>query len=306
MIQFLLFALLVGLFVFGMYLLRTGLYRLSGERVYKWLSSLTNSTWKGFLLGILVTAIVQSSSAVMILTIGLVSAGMLTFPRSIGIILGTNVGTTFTAELLAFDIEHYAIPMALAGAILGWVPRPVIRHLGLALLGLSAIFGAMWGFETLAAPLKNMESVHALLLSLEHHTFYALLAGIVLTALIQSSTATTGIMMGFLSAGTMPLHTGIAVILGANIGTCVDALVASFVSGREGRLAAYAHMWLNVLGVALFYPFIGLLAELGERLSTQPDTQLAHASVIFNVVVSLLVLPFADAFGRWILRIHGR
>lgn len=289
-----------------MYLLRTGLFNLSADSLKKWLITLTDTPWKGVLLGTIITGILQSSSAVMIITIGLVAARMLTFNQSIGIILGTNIGTTITTEIITFDIESFILPMAVVGAIFYFIKKRNLPNIGMALLGLAAVFGAMWGFETLASPLRDLEFVHQLFLTLDGNRLYAVLAGIVFTAVIQSSTATTGIMMGFLSAGTMNLDTGIAIILGANIGTCVDALLASIGSGREGKLTAYAHSWLNIFGVVLFYPMIGLLADLGELLSTQPDVQLAHISVIFNVIVSLIFLPFANPFGKLILKIHDR
>ncbi|WP_102348108.1 Na/Pi symporter [Bacillus sp. Marseille-P3661] len=306
MLEFFLFTLLIGLFLVGMYFLRTGLFNLSADSLKSWLVTLTDAPWKGIIVGTVITSILQSSSAVMIITIGLVAAKMLTFTQSIGIILGTNIGTTVTTELITFNIESYIIPIAIVGGILFIIKRKNIRNSGLVLLGLSAVFGAMWGFETLAAPLRDMEYINNLLLTLDSNRFYAVLAGIVLTAIIQSSTATTGIIMGFLSAGTMDLETGIAIILGANIGTCVDALIAAIGSGREAKLTAYAHTWLNVIGVFAFYPFIELLASLGTILSPHPDVQLAHISVTFNIITSLIVLPFAKPFGKLILKIHDR
>lgn len=306
MLELLLFILLIGVFLYGMYLLRQGLFNLSAETLRKCLVNLTDAPWKGFILGIFITAILHSSSAVMIITIGLVGAKILTFPQTIGIILGTNIGTTATAEIITFNLESFLIPIAVAGGILSLINHANFRNTGFILLGISSVFAAMWGFEALASPLKDTPFMHELLLTLGSSRLYAVLAGAVLTAVIQSSTATTGIIMGFLSADTMNLETGIAILLGANIGTCADALLASIGSGKEGKLTAYAHTWLNVFGVALFYPFIGLLAALGSFLSAQPDVQLAHISVIFNVVVSLFILPVAEPFGKLIMKMHSR
>lgn len=306
MAQLLLFFLLIGLFIYGMTLLRSGLYNLSADSLKSWLSVLTNSPWKGLIIGTFITAILQSSSAVMIITIGMVSAKMLTFPQSIGIILGTNIGTTFTTELITFNIESYIIPLAVAGSILVFIKWKNLQSAGFALLGISAVFAAMRGFEYLAGSLKNNDMVNSLLLALDGSHLYAVAAGIVITAIIQSSTATTGIIMGFLTAGAMELDTAIAIMLGSNIGTCVDAYLASIGSGREAKLSAYAHIWLNVIGVAAFYPFINTLALLGQNAAGHADVQLAHISVLFNVVSSLLVLPFANQFGRFIIKLHDR
>ncbi|MBY6051158.1 Na/Pi symporter [Cytobacillus firmus] len=306
MVQLLLFFLLIGLFIYGMTLLRSGLFNLSAGSLKNWLAAVTNSPWKGTVMGTIVTAVLQSSSAVMIITIGMVSARMLTFPQTIGIILGTNIGTTFTTELITFNIESYIVPLAAAGSILAVMKNKSLQSSGLALLGLSAVFAAMRGFEYLAGSVKDNDMVSHWLLTLDGNYLFAVAAGIVLTAIIQSSTATTGIIMGFLTAGAMDLDTGIAIMLGSNIGTCVDAYLASIGSGKEAKLTAFAHIWLNCLGVAAFYPFIHVLAVLGESAASSPDVQLAHISVLFNVISSLLVLPFANQFGRFVIRLHGR
>ncbi|SOB98546.1 phosphate:Na+ symporter [Ureibacillus xyleni] len=306
MFQISLFTLLIGLFLFGMFLLRKGLFNLSSKKLEKSLVTLTNKPWKGLLLGIFVTSILQSSSAVSIITVGLVAAKVLSFSQSIGVILGANIGTTVTAELITLNIDSLIIPLAIMGAILLLFKKNGLRNSGLALIGISAIFGAMWGFERLATPLRGLAYIDKLFLTLDGNLFYAVVAGALLTALIQSSTATTGIMMGFLAAGTMNLDTGVAIVLGANIGTCLDAWLASLGSGREGKLTAYSHIWLNVLGVVIFYPFIGMLATIGTKLSQHPDVQLAHISVIFNVVSSLMILPFTKQFASFIEKIHGR
>ena len=306
MFQLSLFTLLVGLFLFGMFLLRKGLFNLSSKKLEKALVTLTNKPWKGLLLGIFVTAILQSSSAVSIITIGLVAAKIISFTQSIGVILGANIGTTVTAEIITLNIDSLIIPLAILGVVLFLFRKNSLRNSGLALIGIAAIFGAMWGFERLATPLRELAYIDKIFLMLDGNLLYAVLAGALLTALIQSSTATTGIMMGFLAAGTLNLDTGVAIILGANIGTCFDAWLASLGSGREGKLTAYSHIWLNVIGVAVFFPFIGLLATIGSHLSKHPDVQLAHISVIFNVVSSLMVLPFTKQFANFIETIHGR
>ncbi|MFE8696738.1 Na/Pi symporter [Cytobacillus sp. FJAT-53684] len=306
MAQLIFFILLIGLFIYGMTLLRSGLMNLSANSLKKWLVKLTNAPWKGVIIGTLITAVLQSSSAVMIITIGLISARMLSFPQSIGIILGTNIGTTFTTELITFNIESYIIPLAVIGAILALTKKKNLRSTGFILLGISCVFAAMRGFEYFAGTLKNIEIVNRLLLTLDENLLYGVAAGILITAIIQSSTATTGIIMGFLTAGSMDLDTGIAIMLGSNIGTCVDAYLASIGSGKEAKLSAYAHIWLNIIGVIVFYPFIGMLTSIGLQLAAEVDVQLAHISVIFNVVTSLLVLPFATPFGKFIMKIHDR
>ncbi len=267
---------------------------------------LTDSPWKGLLLGTVVTAILQSSSAVSIIVIGLVAGRMLTFSQSIGIILGANIGTTVTAEIIALDIDAMILPMAAIGAIMFLINRDKIRNSGMAILGLSAVFGAMWAFQELAAPLKELAIIDDIFYVLDGNLFYAVIAGAILTAVIQSSSATTGITMGFIAAGVLQLDTAVAIVLGANIGTCVDAWLASIGGGREAKLTAWSHIWLNVIGVVLFFPFIGLLAELGTHLANSPAVQVAHISVVFNVLSSLIALPFVHKFSKFIKMVHDR
>lgn len=287
-----------------MTLLRSGLFNLSGDTLKSGLAKLTSSPWKGLLAGVGFTCILQSSSAVMVITIGLISARLLTFPQSIGIILGTNIGTTLTTELITFDIDSFIVPIAILGAAFLLIGKKSVRSIGLILLGISAVFAAMGGFEFLAGPLTSIDFINNLLLNLDGSHFYSIAAGTMITAVIQSSTATTGIIMGFLTGEAINLDTGIAIMLGSNIGTCVTAFLASIGAGQEARLSAFAHIWLNIVGVIAFYPFIHTLETIGLQLATQADVQLAHISVLFNVISSLLVLPFAVSFGKLIIKMH--
>ncbi|MBP1949313.1 Na/Pi symporter [Virgibacillus litoralis] len=307
MVQVLYFVLTLGMFLLGMYLVRTGLFNLSADKLKHWLATLTDAPWKGLILGTIVTAILQSSSAVSIIVIGLVAGQMLKFSQAIGIILGANIGTTITTEIIALDIESMIIPMAVIGAVLMLIKRNnILRNSGIALIGLSAVFGAMWGFKTLAAPLTEMAFIDQLFLTLDNNLFLAVIAGAIICAIIQSSTATTGITMGFIATGSLNLDTAVAIVLGANIGTCFDAWLASIGAGREAKLTAWSHIWINVLGVIAFFPFIGIIANIGTMLAEHPAVQIAHISVIFNVACSLMILPFTNKLANLISKIHDR
>ncbi|WP_445490331.1 Na/Pi symporter [Niallia sp. 03133] len=299
-----LFILLILLFIFGMTLLRTGLFNLSSQSLKIWLERLTDKPWKGMIISIIITAILQSSSAVMVLTIGLISAGVLTFPQSIGIILGTNIGTTFTTEFITFNIDNFLLPLALLGVVFILVNKRKMRSIGFVFLGIAIVFTTMRGFKYFASILQHNAFMEHFLFYLSDRTLLAVFVGIIITALIQSSTATIGIIMGFLTAGMLPIETGIAVMLGSNVGTCITSYLASVGAQKEARLSAYAHIWLNIGGVALFYPFIAPLKQIVEALTPVKDVQLAHASLLFNVITSVLVLPFAQSFGKWIMRMH--
>ncbi|WHY90572.1 Na/Pi symporter [Neobacillus cucumis] len=306
MLYIILFVLCILLFIFGMTIIRFGLFNLSAEKLRTWLIKLTSTPLKGMVTGTFITALLQSSSAVMVITIGLISARIMTFPQSIGIILGTNIGTTFKTELITFDIDAILAPLAILGAFLIILKNRKARSIGMLLFGIASVFTAMKGFELLAHPLTSLSYINKFILSINDHIFFSLLTGTIITAIIQSSTAMTGIAMGFLTAGLLQLDAGIAIMLGANIGTCITAIIASIGGGKESRLAAYAHVWLNVFGVALFIPLIPYLSEHAELLASHKDVQLAHISVIFNVATSIIVLPFATKFGEMILYLHGK
>lgn len=296
---------MIGLFLFGLYLLRAGLFNLSADRLKKWLTTLTDAPWKGFILGIVVTAILQNP-AVSIIVVGLVAAKLLTFPQAFGVILGANIGETVTAEIITLDLNFYLlVPMGLVGIIFYLLKRKNIRNTGLVLLGLASIFGAMLGFKSLVVPLMEMEYVSELINVIDNSHIYGVLFGTVLTPIIQSSTAVTGIMMGFLASESLRLDTTVAVILGSNIGTTIHAWFASFGGGKEARLTAYSNIYLNIFGVVVFLPLIGVLTNIGIYLADQPEVQLAHISVIFNVISSLVLLPFATKFANLIIKIHG-
>ncbi|GAB7386313.1 Na/Pi cotransporter family protein [Bacillaceae bacterium] len=288
----------LALFLFGLELMRIGLQRIAGERMQAVLTRFTKTPWHGFLTGMLATMLLQSSSAITVLTVGLANSGLLTFPQSVGIILGTNVGTTLTTQIIALDIDHYAVPMLIIGAILWLTPFRPLRFAGLTAGGFACIFLGLETMQTIAGPLKESGVFQEAIGRLHTNPLFPVLFGLAFTTVIQSSTAMTAITMGFVSDGLLPLASGVAVILGGNIGTCLTAWLASLGANRTSKQVAAAHIVLNVLGVLLFFPFIDELAFWCTQLSARPAAQIAHAQTIFNVVCSLVVLPFSSPFAR--------
>ena len=301
------FAIFIAIFLYGMTVMRIGLYNLSHKRMKQVLIDMTSTPLKGMMIGTVITAILQSSSAVMVITIGFIAAGLLTFKQSIGIILGTNIGTTITTEFITIDLIYYAVmPLLIFGALLLFTRRLVSFNVGAILFGLGCLFVAMNGFETLAKPLSTIPVIHSSIELSNENNLIGVGLGTLLTAVIQSSSATTGIIMGFMSENLVTLSSGIAIVLGANIGTCVTAFIASIGANLESKLAAYAHIWLNIFGVILFYPFIKFLGAAAATVTSLPDVQLAHVSVIFNVLSSIIALPLAGLLAQFILRVHGK
>jgi phosphate:Na+ symporter len=300
------FAVYLAVFLFGMTVMRIGMQTISQDRIRKYLLILTSSPLMGVIAGTVLTGLLQSSSAVMVITIGLVATRYLSFKQSLGIILGANIGTTFTTELITFDVSKGIVPMLIIGSSLLLFRMKPFFNIGCILFGLGSIFVAMNGFEHLAADIVALPLASSLFTLADQYHYAGIGIGTVVTAVIQSSTATTGIIMGFLSSHSLTIDTGIAIMLGSNIGTCITAFLASIGSNKEAKLVAYAHIWLNVLGVLLFYPFISYLSGIVQSLVTAPDIQLAHASLIFNVLCTVIALPLIGIFSRFILTVHGK
>jgi phosphate:Na+ symporter len=301
---FSLFAVYIMIFLFGMVVMRIGLDSLSKDKIQKLLVSMTNTPWRGLLVGTICTAIIQSSSAVMVITVGLVSAGILSFQQSVGIILGTNIGTTVTAEIITLDLDHLIIPFLLIGAAFLFTKKRSIFCIGCILFGLGCMFVSMNGFEGLALPMAAFSVIKEYILHTNDSMLMGILGGTVMTAVIQSSSAMTGVVMGFMTQKLLTLPAGIAIILGANIGTCITAYIASFKTNIEAKLVAYTHIWLNLLGVLLFYPLIHYLSSIVAMVTPIPDQQLAHASVLFNILTSLLFLFLIRPFTNFVQKVH--
>lgn len=299
------FIVFISIFLFGMAILRIGLQTCTGPKVEKLLTTMTATPLRGLIMGMLVTALIQSSSAVMVITVGLIATKLLTFRQSIGIILGANIGTTITAELMTLNPDQFTIPLLIVGFVLLQIRKQVLFSFGTILFGLGCIFVAMHGLEAMSIPLSSLSFFDHIINETNTSLLYGIGIGTILTALIQSSTATTGITMSFINQDLLSLPSAIAILYGANIGTCVTAWLASIGSSREAKLSAYAHIWINVIGVLLFYPLIDVFSRMVEYVTTLPDVQLAHVSILFNVFSSLLFLPLAGVLANTIERFHG-
>lgn len=295
----------IGIFIYGMIVLQTGLYQFSYQSIQKWISKMVNHPVKGMIFGAIATAILQSSSLTMVLTIGFITIGVLKFEQAVGIILGVNIGTTITGEIMTLANLVHPIPFVIIGFILLFVPHQKWFGFGATLFGIGSIFVAMQGFESFAAPLLEHEGIKGGLLWLKDSALGATTIGTIFTAIIQSSSATTGVLMGILNQELIDFETAFAILLGANIGTCFTAWLASLSGTREAKLVAYAHIWLNVISVIAVFPFLSPISTLMESLVTNPSVQLAHSSVLFNVVTSLLFLPFVRPFTNFIKNVHG-
>jgi len=290
----------LSFFLFGMYAMRTGFQNLAGKKMEEWMSRFTRTPVHSFWIGLLTTFVLQSSSAVTVLTIGLTNAGLIQFTQTVGIILGTNLGTTVTTELIALKLESFAIPMLLVGVALWLMPRRNIRCIGLVIAGFGLIFLGIDTMKIMAKPLEQSETFRSLFMESSHSIWVGLITGIVFTALIHSGSATTVITMGLLTHQVLSMETALAIVLGANVGTCFTAVIASIGTNIASKQVAWCHTLFNVAGALVFLPILPQLALVSAFLTDNPSMQIAHSQTIFNLVCSLVALPFAAHIARFI------
>ncbi len=286
----------LAIFLIGMKAMRNGLESLAEKQLQSILLRFTKTPWRGVMCGTVLTALLQSSTAVTVFTIGLVDTGLLTFTRSLGIILGTNIGTTVTTQLLALKLEDFAWPLVIIGLILTLMKL----RTGPVLIGLGLIFAGVDWMQSVAAPLEQAGWINWLMSSNSNPILMGFLTGMIITALIHSSSAMVAITMGFYASQVITLPFAIAIVIGSNVGTCATGLIAALQTKTSAKRVAVAHLVLNVGGALLFLPFIPLLLDLVSKFSADPAIQIAHTQTIYNMVCSLLVLPFCAAFARMV------
>ncbi len=301
----------LALFLFGMEQMADALKAAAGERMKLILARLTTNRFMGALTGAFVTAIIQSSSVTTVLVVGFISAGLMSMAQSIGVIMGANIGTTITAQIVAFKVTKAALAMIAVGFGMLFISRNErIRQYGGILMGLGLVFFGMQVMSDAMHPLRSYQPFLDLMARMESPLFGILIAA-GFTALIQSSSATTAIVIVLASQGFLTLPAGIALAFGANIGTCVTALLAAIGKPREALRAALVHVLFNVFGVLIWVGFIPQLAavvtaispshpELSgtARLAAEAPRQIANAHTVFNVANTFIFIWFTAQFAR--------
>ena len=306
----------LALFLFGLDQMARGLQAAAGESMKYVLSTLTRNRVTGALTGAFVTAVLNSSSVTTVLVVGFISAGLMTLSQSIGIIMGANVGSTFTAQIIAFDVTRYALGMIAVGFLAIFAGKSDrARNIGSLIMGLGLVFFGMGVMGSAMSPMRSYEPFTELMVRMET-PLLGILVGAAFTGLVQSSAATTGLAIVLASEGLVTLPAGIALALGANIGTCVTALLAAIGKPREAQRAAAAHVIFNVIGVLIWIGFIDELARLAMWASpTEPDLvgaakmaaetprQIANANTLFNVANTVLLLPFTGLLAKLVTKL---
>ena len=301
----------LALFLFGMEQMSDSLKAVAGDRMKDILAKLTANRFMGAITGAFVTAIIQSSSVTTVLVVGFISAGLMSLAQSVGIIMGANIGTTITAQIVAFKVTKAALLMIGIGfTMLFAAKKDSIKHYGAMLMGLGLVFFGMSVMSNAMSPLRTYQPFLDLMIQMES-PIVGILVAAAFTGLIQSSSATTGIVIVMASQGFITLPAGIALAFGANIGTCVTALLASIGKPREAVRAAMVHIAFNVLGVLVWVLFIDQLAafvtsfspvhpELSgvDRLGAETPRQIANAHTIFNIANTIIFIGFTTQFAR--------
>jgi phosphate:Na+ symporter len=301
----------LALFLYGMEQMSDALKALAGDRLKDVLARLTTNRYVGAVTGAVVTAVIQSSSVTTVLTVGFITAGILSVSQAVGIIFGANIGTTLTAQIIAFKVTKFALVMIAGGFGALFLSRnDRTRQYGAMVMGLGLVFFGMSLMSDAMRPLRTYQPFLDLMVQMANPLLGILVAA-AFTGLVQSSSATTGVVIAMASQGLISLEAGIALIFGANVGTCVTAMLASLGKPRSALRASLVHVLFNVLGVLLWIGLIDELARLvtwlspvatnlsgTEKLAAECPRQIANAHTVFNIVNTLVLLPFGAQFAR--------
>lgn len=291
----------LGLFLFAIKFMGDGLQKSAGNRLRTILDRFTTNPFMGILAGIFVTVLIQSSSGTTVITVGLVSAGLMTLRQAIGVIMGANIGTTVTAFIIGIDIGEYAYPILLMGSVmLFFFKKTSIQNLGQIFFGFGGLFIGLDLMSSGLAPLRELPLFTQLILQMSHSPILSVFVGTVFTLIVQSSSATIGILQGLYAENLISLQGALPVLFGDNIGTTITAVLAAIGATVIAKRAAAIHVLFNVLGAVIFLIFLGpythFIMWVTGQLALEPKMQIAFAHGTFNLVNTLIQLPF---IGVW-------
>ncbi|MBS7837549.1 Na/Pi cotransporter family protein [Wohlfahrtiimonas chitiniclastica] len=291
----------LGLFLFAIKFMGDGLQKSAGNRLRTILDRFTTNPFMGILAGIFVTVLIQSSSGTTVITVGLVSAGLMTLRQAIGVIMGANIGTTVTAFIIGIDIGEYAYPILLMGSVmLFFFKKTSVQNLGQIFFGFGGLFIGLDLMSSGLAPLRELPLFTQLILQMSHSPILSVFVGTVFTLIVQSSSATIGILQGLYAENLISLQGALPVLFGDNIGTTITAVLAAIGATVIAKRAAAIHVLFNVLGAVIFLIFLGpythFIMWVTGQLALEPKMQIAFAHGTFNLVNTLIQLPF---IGLW-------
>lgn len=287
----------LGIFLYGIKQMGDGLQAAAGDRLRSILNTFTSNPLMGVLAGMIVTILIQSSSGTTVITIVLVSAGFMTMRQAIGVVMGANIGTTVTAFIIGIDIGEYSLPILAIGAFLiFFIQKRKVKNVGMILFGFGALFYGLELMSGAVKPLANLDSFKQIMLDMSSNPLYGVVAGTLLTVIIQSSSATIGILQGFFANNLISLHGALPVLLGDNIGTTITAVLASLAGSLAAKRVAAVHVLFNVIGAIIFLiimPLYQLVIEWMQGImNLKPEMVIAFAHGTFNVTNTIIQLPF--------------
>lgn len=295
----------LGIFLFGIKYMGDGLQQAAGDRLRDILDRFTTNPLMGVLAGMLVTVLIQSSSGTTALTVGLVSAGFMTLRQAIGVIMGANIGTTVTAFIIGIKIGEYALPIMAVGAILlFFFKNKKVHSFGQVIFGFGMLFFGLELMSTGMKPLRSLESFQELMVSMSDNPILGIVVGTVFTLIVQSSSATIGILQELFGQGAIDLQASLPVLFGDNIGTTITAVLAAIGTSIAARRAALVHVIFNIVGTIIFtillVPFTSLIQYFQTSLNLNPEMTIAFAHGTFNVTNTIIQFPFIAVLA-WIV-----
>lgn len=283
----------LGLFIYGMKLMGDGLENAAGEGLKGILEKVTSNPIKAVLVGVVVTAVIQSSSATTVMVVGFVNAGLMNLKQAAGIIMGANIGTTVTAQLVSFKLDQVSPIFVFVGALMVMFASGKKRkEIGNIILGFGILFTGMGVMSTSMEPLTQLPIFEQFIVTIGDNWIIGILTGAAITAILQSSSATTGILVALATANAIDIHTALPIIFGCNIGTCITAIIASIGANKTAHKAAALHLIFNIFGTIIFIPFLSILGNFVASLSSDVTRQIANAHTVFNLVNTMILLPF--------------
>ena len=289
----------LALFIYGIQKMGDGLQKIAGDRMRKVLEVLTTKPWRGAAVGAGVTALIQSSSATTVMLVGCVNAGLMNLQQASGVIMGANIGTTITAQMIAFKIDRFALPaIAIGFAITFFSKRKLYKFIGQTLLGFGLLFFGLSLMKDAVAPLKQSTALVSFLATFGQKPLLGVVAGMLVTAVIQSSSATMGLVIAAATSGLLTLNSAIPIVLGAEIGTCITAMLASIGTSLTARRSAIAHLMFNVLGTVIFLTVLPFFIKAATFTSTNIARQIANVQTSLNIMCTLIGLPLVGLFAK--------
>lgn len=298
----------LGIFIFGMKLMGEGLTKTAGKRLRSLLDILTTHRLMGVLVGTGITAIIQSSSATTVMVVGFVNAGLISLKQAIGVIMGANIGTTITAQLISFKISEYALHAIAIGAVFYLFSKSKRwKYVGQVLLGFGLLFLGMSTMSDVMRPLRSSLYFKELMTQFSYNPILGVLLGAGITVLIQSSSASIGILLSLTSVGAIPYAAAVPILLGDNIGTTITAILSSIGTSITAKRAAWAHAMFNILGTGIFLFFLYMIPNLTDQIqvflsnisgTSDINRLIANTHTGFNILNTIIWLPFAGLLSK--------